>query len=185
MPGTQRDQGRPQSRRGDATGHKADVLRREAEDQLEARREEIGMLHQSTENAKQNGVVDLTGEEPVLDYKGDAALDGKLVGNDGSLYEAPQEVSGGTQINSGSSYTVEEIEPPTESLAQISADEVVNRDALNRPVLIRAEYDLEDVTIGYGNTYTLKQGWRYKVPRHVAIHLESKNVITVLDLLNA
>lgn len=32
-------------------------------------------------------------------------------------------------------------------------------------------------TIGYGNTYNFEEGQRYRVPKHVAQHLESKGLV--------
>lgn len=46
-----------------------------------------------------------------------------------------------------------------------------------KAVVIRVNTDLEDVTIGAGNNYTFLEGQRYKVPLHVAQHLEEKGFI--------
>jgi len=43
----------------------------------------------------------------------------------------------------------------------------------NEPMVrIRVNTDLEQVTIGYGNTYNFYRDRWYKVPKHVADHLE-------------
>jgi hypothetical protein len=44
-------------------------------------------------------------------------------------------------------------------------------------VTIRVNTDLEQVTIGYGNNYDFEVGRNYRVPRHVAEHLEEKGVV--------
>lgn len=43
--------------------------------------------------------------------------------------------------------------------------------------VIRVAVDLEDVTIGAGNQYTFRRGKKYKVPKHVADHLEEKGLL--------
>lgn len=43
----------------------------------------------------------------------------------------------------------------------------------NDTVVIRTGHDIEDMTFGVGNHYTFKAGVRYKVPRALAVYLES------------
>ena len=42
----------------------------------------------------------------------------------------------------------------------------------NETVVIRTITDIDDMTFGVGNTYTFKQGVRYKVPRELADYLQ-------------
>jgi len=42
----------------------------------------------------------------------------------------------------------------------------------NDTVIIRTITDIEDMTFGVGNSYTFKQGVRYKVPRELADYLQ-------------
>lgn len=42
----------------------------------------------------------------------------------------------------------------------------------NDSVVIRTITDIEDMTFGVGNSYTFKQGVRYKVPRELAEYLQ-------------
>ncbi len=44
-------------------------------------------------------------------------------------------------------------------------------------VVIRVNEDIEDMTLGVGNNYTFKAGQKYKVPKHVADHLEEKGYV--------
>lgn len=44
-------------------------------------------------------------------------------------------------------------------------------------VVIRVNEDIDEMTYGYGNTYTMKAGGKYKVPREVADHLESLGLV--------
>jgi hypothetical protein len=43
--------------------------------------------------------------------------------------------------------------------------------------VIRVAEDLENVTIGAGNYYSFKAGQKYKVPKHVAAHLQEKGYL--------
>lgn len=42
---------------------------------------------------------------------------------------------------------------------------------------IRVNTNLEDVTIGAGNTYSFEEGRKYRVPAHIADHLEEKGIV--------
>ncbi len=44
-------------------------------------------------------------------------------------------------------------------------------------VVIRVNTDLKQVTIGVGNEYDFERGKRYRVPRHVALHLEERGYV--------
>lgn len=44
-------------------------------------------------------------------------------------------------------------------------------------VEIRVNEDIDEMTYGYGNTYTMKAGGRYRVPREVADHLEGLGLV--------
>jgi hypothetical protein len=43
--------------------------------------------------------------------------------------------------------------------------------------VIRLAEDLDFVTIGVGNHYSFKAGQKYKVPKHVAAHLQEKGYL--------
>lgn len=43
--------------------------------------------------------------------------------------------------------------------------------------VVRLAEDLEHVTIGVGNTFSFKAGQKYKVPKHVAQHLQEKGYL--------
>lgn len=43
--------------------------------------------------------------------------------------------------------------------------------------VVRVAEDLEHVTIGVGKHYTFKAGQKYKVPKHVAQHLQEKGYL--------
>ena len=44
-------------------------------------------------------------------------------------------------------------------------------------VIIRVNEDIDDMTYGYGTSYTMVAGGQYRVPKVVADHLESLNLI--------
>lgn len=58
---------------------------------------------------------------------------------------------------------------------QMDSEGVTVREAPTRT--IRVNSDLESVTIGAGNHYSFNEGEKYKVPAHVAEHLEEKGYI--------
>jgi hypothetical protein len=43
--------------------------------------------------------------------------------------------------------------------------------------IVRLAEDLEHVTIGVGKHYSFKAGQKYKVPKHVAQHLQEKGYL--------
>lgn len=44
-------------------------------------------------------------------------------------------------------------------------------------VIIRVNEDIDDMTYGYGQTYSMKAGGQYRVPKDVADHLETLQLI--------
>lgn len=90
--------------------------------------------------------------------------------------------TGATRLgDSKTSIDVFELEPER-AQASAAVGEALTADLANEPTLIRTLYSLEDVTIGYGNNFTFKEGYKYKVPRWVAAHLEEKGLCDVLSL---
>jgi hypothetical protein len=59
----------------------------------------------------------------------------------------------------------------------VGGDEPVIVDSGERSVEVRINTDLEDVTIGAGNNFNFKEGGKYRVPLHVAQHLEEKGYV--------
>lgn len=54
---------------------------------------------------------------------------------------------------------------------------VVDQADGQQAVVIRVNTTLEDVTIGAGTNFTFNEGQRYRVPIHVANHLEEKGYV--------
>lgn len=182
------------STRGDFTGNKKEALQREHEEQVSARREEIGLANANKQAVKDDGVISLMSGQPELELDDPdltRALAAQQAGEDDTdldvevaeaVGQQPTPVEQGTRLGSGTTnIDVFELEPERPQAASPKG-EVLDADRLNEPTLIRSLYDVEDVTIGYGNTFTFREGYRYRVPRWVAAHLEEKGLADVLSL---
>lgn len=180
MSGNQQRGPRNPSTRGDFTGNKKEVLERELAESVDSRREELGLVSASKAAVREEGVIDLMSGAPKLDGT-DQHVDASAREPDVMQPEetVPEE---GKRIGSGTT-KINVMEMPEEKpRAAVADNEVLTPDLLATPTLVRALYDLEDVTIGYGNTFTFREGYRYKVPRWVAGHLEEKGLALVLSL---
>lgn len=185
MAGQQRG-GKPQSRRGDFTGNQKDKLAQEHAELVAAREGELGLINQSVRDAKDGGVIDLmaggdgTLQHPDLDP--DEVVEVNQRGAQTELRSPDKPNEEGTELL-GSGATISVVEMPEEKpRAALVKGSAFTPDTLNEPCMVKALYDLEDITLGYGNTVTLKSGWRYKLPRWAAAHLEEKGLVLVLDL---
>lgn len=176
MANTQRG-AKSQSQRGDVTGRMSEVLAEEAEDKVNERRAEMGMITHSQRQVKQDGVIDLTGEHPRLEGT-DELLD--LATTPTIKPDEPTPVPEGRNINSGSGATNEVLELPQPVSDPKSPRAVMEPGREMEPVTIMALFELEDITLGQGNTMTLKSGYRYKMPRWQAEHLVSRQVANIL-----
>jgi hypothetical protein len=178
----------PASKRGDFTGNKKAALIAEHEEEVEARREELGITADRKASIKDEGVIDLTSGKPVLEHpdldEDDAEKLNVVETEDGQLdvaEKAGESAPQGTRLNSSQGASDMEIfELPEERVS--ASKQALTADNSDAPTLIKSLYDLEDVTIGYGNTFNFKQDFRYRVPRWVAAHLEEKGVAIVLSL---
>lgn len=188
MPGQQRGP-RPASTRGDYTGNKKQALLKQHEEQVNERREELGIVSERTQSIKDEGVVNLMGDKPVLEHpeleQEDAEQldvtqtpDGKV-----DVTPTPQPMSEqGEKLHSSSGQgNIEVFELPEERVTA-RTPQALTQENQNAPTTIKVLYDLEQVTIGQGNTYDFKAEYRYKVPRWVAAHLEEKGLCIVLSL---
>jgi len=63
----------------------------------------------------------------------------------------------------------------------VVVDEVQDLGAVEKAeeemVVVRVNEDIDDMTYGYGNTYTMEAGGKYRVPRKVADHLERLGLV--------
>lgn len=176
MAGQQRTQ-RPQSQRGDVTGRKAEVLKEQAEDAVDARRGEMGMVNSQRAQVKQEGVINLMGDAPRLET-GERV---DLADKEPVPVDEPEPIAEGREINrkSGDSGpSVKEIAPPEARPRDVN--EVAEEGSEMNPTRIHVLFDLEDVTMGQNNTFSMRAGYRYELPRWMAEHLADKGVANIL-----
>lgn len=64
------------------------------------------------------------------------------------------------------------VEQPWETVGDVPAPR-----GSDGTVVIRINTNLDEVTIGAGNNYTFMEGGQYRVPIHVAEHLEEKGYV--------
>lgn len=48
-------------------------------------------------------------------------------------------------------------------------------------VLVRARYDVENATVGYGNNYNMEEGRKYRIPRNAAFHFSERELVDILS----
>jgi hypothetical protein len=67
----------------------------------------------------------------------------------------------------------------TDPLHPTVIDEVVEVgvEMANDTVVVRVAEDIDNMTVGHGNTYTFKAGGKYQVPKQVADRLESLGLL--------
>lgn len=161
---------------GDFTGHqKAKLAQQHAEEQ-QKRAGEMAMITAEQSRKGSREVIDYTNvKQPApapdpgpVDYTEGAA--------------APEDDSDPT-IDAIVAQTHDDDDPhempqaPRPAAAQPVQPTIVKRDS----VLIRARYDLENVTIGQGNHYNFEAETRYRVPANVAEHLAERSLVDILQ----
>lgn len=171
---TQQRGARPQSQRGDTTGRLKEALTAQHEDAVEQRRGELGMINASKAAVKQDGVIDLTGDVPTLEGT-DQLVDTSA--REPNVIEREAEPQG-RNINTGHEATavVEELPQPK---ASGGLAEVLTEDDADTPTTIESLFDLEDITLGIGNTVTLKAGYKYRLPAWMAKHLDERHLVNI------
>lgn len=145
-----------QARHGDATGRKREELQREHSEELAARENEIALVNAEHTRSHDEDVIDPATREIIKQ-------DGSILRMDADTDDAPRVIGTGDAA-------IEELDEPAPTPGAAVPD-------LNEKVVIRVNADLEDVTLGYGNVYSFIEGRRYRVPRWVADHLDSKGLI--------
>lgn len=71
----------------------------------------------------------------------------------------------------------EVIDATQPSRQTVIVDEVVTVGSQDDSVEIRVIEDIENMTLGVGNTYNFKAGQKYRVTRYVAQHLKEKGYL--------
>lgn len=149
---------RPRSsgaRPNDITGRKNEQLRKEHAEELSRREGEIATFNTEAKRSQTDDIID--------------PMTNEIIKSDGTVTSmADDEDDSPRLIGTGSS--------KIEELADTAPVTATGRD-LNEKVVIRVNCDLEDVTLGYGNTYTFAEGRKYRVPLWIAEHLEERGLV--------
>ena len=97
--------------------------------------------------------------------------------NAAELKKRQEEISIANQIEAES--LEKDVFDPKKPDAPLVLDEIENVGVStnNDYVIIRTITDIEDMTYGVGNTYTFKQGVKYRVPASLANYLEGLGYI--------
>lgn len=189
---------------GDMTGRKSDELAKQHAEELAKRQGEIALMNQQAAE-ESDEIHDLTGNGPMTvtrhpDQEGvttstddDGIMTVTVPGgreaytiktNDTVLQgvgpEGPSNVPGETVGGQRQRGIVDKTE-----LNDPQGDRGVDGEVRSMGVavaeaptkVIRVNTTLEDVTIGQGNLYSFKEGEKYRVPSHVADHLEEKGLV--------
>lgn len=152
-----------QARPNDFTGRKREALNREHSDEIKAREDEISTLAAAQQRSIDEDVIDPETREIIK-------LDGTVEPMDEEEDEAPRLIGSGDK-------KIEELPEPKQHVPEhVLAGRQQSVEYLEEKVVVRVNCDLEDVTLGYGNTYTFLAGRRYRVPRWIADHLEERGL---------
>lgn len=160
---------------GDFTGKQKEALAKQHAEEQQKRAGEMAMVTAAQEVQKNREVVDYTKAKPEP-----APPAGPV-----DLTVPPEEREGdedpiiaeilAEQGDQAPSSPLPFRHPSAQPVAPSAT--TVEREA----VLVRARYDLEQVTIGHGNTYDFEEGRQYKVPPNVANHLAERALVDVLQ----
>jgi hypothetical protein len=101
-----------------------------------------------------------------------------LAANAEALAERANEISMATQTKAHKDETeVVDLTQNPENPTVIDEIESVGVSLADDQVVIRVAENLDMVTIGAGNNYSFQAGKKYKVPKHVATHLQEKGYL--------
>ncbi len=151
-----------QARPGDVTGRKREQLSAEQAEEINRRQGEMAMITAERQRAFDEDVVDPLTRE-IIKPSGDT------ISMDAEPDDAPRLISTGAA-------QIEELPDPKPNISAVGTRTSLASDP-DEKVIIRVNCDLDEVTLGYGNTVSFKQGGKYRVPRWVANHLEEKGLV--------
>lgn len=154
---------------GDMTGRKSEELAKEHAEELARREAEIGMINKAEQVQDERGVFDPSSGDMVDGPSLDEAIE-QLGGiayasDDDDILDPTVEQRQPEQVKTAVSL----LERPDE------VEEVEHQS--DRMVVVRVNSTLNDVTVGQGTNFNFIEGRRYKVPYHVAMHLEEKGYL--------
>ena len=144
---------------GDFTGRQKARLQKEAAEQQAEEAQRLTMITADQERAKSDEVVDYTNVEKTRL---------KPTGPGTQKDPEPVDLSGEAK---------DEVIDTSRGEVAVAEPVKVERTA----VLVRARYDLEQVTIGHGNHYNFEAGRRYRIPEDAAIQLSEREMVDVLQ----
>lgn len=133
--------------------------------------------------AKQNARPgDFTGQQKAKLAK-EHAEEVARRGDELAMMEAAEQEAAQNRVTDYTQGTIEQpvilddVEDLTAADAELllSPDDITLRESPVRTIRVNA--DLEKVTIGVGQNYTFREGEKYRVPAHVADHLEEKGYV--------
>lgn len=154
---TTQNRARTQVRPGNTTGLKAEQLKREHAEELALREGQISTITIEAARSKNEDILDLDTNE--------------VIRPDGSVSQIVADEDDAPILIGSGVVKIEELASasPTATIAQ-------GLDPMEK-VVITVAADLEDVTLGYGNIYSFKEGGKYRVPRWIAEHLEERGLV--------
>lgn len=161
---------------GDFTGIQKERLAKQHAEEQQKRAGEMAMVTAAQDQKKSREVVDYTKPKPA------PAPDPGPV----DYVEGNQDEEGGESdpvidaIVASARESGDEPEP-TAPASPNAAQPVAPVRVEKTATLIRARYDLPQVTIGHGNTYDFEEGRQYRVPPNVANHLAERELVDILQ----
>lgn len=144
---------------GDFTGRQKARLQKEAAERQAEEAQRLTMITADQERAKSDEVVDYTNVKKTRL---------KPTGPGTQQDPEPVDLSGEAK---------DEVIDTSRGEVAVAEPVKVERTA----VLVRARYDLEQVTIGHGNHYNFEAGRRYRIPEDAAIQLSERELVDVLQ----
>lgn len=162
---------------GDFTGKQKEELARQHAEEQQRRAGEMSMITAAQEQKKTREVVDYTKPK-----------------------KAPKAPAGPVDYTANSTAADEEHDPIIDAIVASANENGEDTPESTAPVapraevepqapvrvektatLIRARYDLPQVTIGHGNTYDFEEGRQYRVPPNAANHLAERGLVDILQ----
>ncbi|MCA1781846.1 MAG: hypothetical protein ABR616_10920 [Dermatophilaceae bacterium] len=162
---------------GDFTGKQKARLQKEAQEKQAKESNRLSMITAEDNSAKSNEVIDYTNVKKTVKQP---------TGPGTQVDPEPVDLSeGGDQRGEVTTATSGDKapEPVTDEVID-TARSRPQRDPIHldpESVLVRARYDLPQVTIGHGNHYDFEAGRRYKIPYDAAIQLSERDLVDVLS----
>lgn len=163
---------------GDYTGRQKAKLQKEAQERQEEEAQRLTMITAQESRSKSNEVIDYTQKREKVRKEPTGPgtqVDPEPVdlSEGGDHREAREDLTTATAPEP----VLDEVIDTTETAGVTRRPTMVEK----RSVLVRARYDLPQVTIGHGNHYDFEAGRRYKISPDAAIQLSERDLIDILE----